>query len=200
MDNIPIDIKKWAMALEQLVDGLYTSKFTIPDISQLEKTLLELLSANFTLWRYEDEARRKDVPDKYIAELKRTIDTANQKRNDLIDKVDTLIKEDVDSKVAKDTKGLPMNSETPGSVFDRITILALRMYNLKKELQRVDIDAAHKERCSNMLKQVNERSLDMTVCLTELLEDIYTGRKKLKSYKQHKLYNDPDLNPALRKK
>jgi hypothetical protein len=200
MQNTPIDIKKWALSLEQLVDDLYNSKFNIPDISLLEKTLLELLSANFTLWRYEDEARRKDVSDKYIAGLKRTIDIANQKRNDLIDKVDAIIKEDVDSKVTIDTKNLPINSETPGSVFDRITILALRMYNLKKELQRIDIDNAHKERCSNMLKQVNERSLDMTVCLTELLEDIYSGRKKLKSYKQHKLYNDPDLNPSLRKK
>jgi len=50
-----------------------------------------------------------------------------------------------------------------------------------------------------MLEKVEERSQDLSKCLEELLEDYYSGRKRLKSYKQHKLYNDPELNPSLRK-
>ena len=151
------------------------------------------------LWGLEDEARRKDMPDKYIAELKRKIDRENQRRNDLIDALDALIREDVENKLGSIDQNLPMNSENPGSLYDRLTILALRAYNLKKEINRKDIDIAHIERCSKMLEQVLEKSEDLLKCLKELMDDIYSGRKKIKSYKQHKLYNDPALNPALRK-
>src|SRR5205085_3756832 len=49
---------------------------------------------NFSLWNEEDEARRRDVPDSTIANVKRAIDKWNQKRNDLIERIDiTLLAE-----------------------------------------------------------------------------------------------------------
>ena len=192
-------MEKWLKSINNLVEELYNGSFKNTGSTAIEKTVLDLLSANFILWGYEDEARRKDVPDSCIAELKRKIDKENQSRNDIIDALDALIRQDVEEKLKSIDQTLPMNSENPGSLYDRLTILALRSYNLKKEINRKDADIAHIERCSNMLEQVLEKSDDLLKCLKELMDDIYSGRKKIKSYKQHKLYNDPDLNPALRK-
>jgi len=206
--NIPQNIKiwynifameKWFKSINNLVEELYNGSFKNTGSTAIEKTILDLLAANFTLWGYEDEARRKNMPDNYIAGLKRKIDKENQKRNDIIDALDALIREDVEKKLGSIDQALSMNSETPGSLYDRLTILALRSYNLKKEISRKDAEISHIERCSKMLEQVLEKSDDLLKCLKELMDDIYSGRKKIKSYKQHKLYNDPALNPALRK-
>jgi len=192
-------MEKWFKSINNLVEELYNGSFKNTGSTAIENTILDLLAANFTLWGYEDEARRKNVPDNYIAGLKRKIDKENQKRNDIIDALDALIKEDVEKKLGSIDQALSMNSETPGSLYDRLTILALRSYNLKKEISRKDAEISHIERCSKMLEQVLEKSEDLLKCLKELMDDVYSGRKKIKSYKQHKLYNDPALNPSLRK-
>jgi len=192
-------MEKWFKSISNLVEELYNGSFKNTGSTAIEKTILDLLTANFTLWGYEDEARRKNVSDNYIAELKRKIDKENQRRNDIIDTLDALIGQDVEKKLGSIDQNLPMNSENPGSLYDRLTILALRAYNLKKEINRKDIDISHIERCSKMLEQVLEKSVDLLKCLKELMDDIYSGRKKIKSYKQHKMYNDPALNPSLRK-
>ncbi len=192
-------MEKWFKSINTLVEDLYNKAFKNTGTTSIEKTIIDLLSANFTLWGYEDEARRKNVPDSYIADLKRKIDKENQRRNDIIDALDALIRQDVEDKLKSIDQALPMNSENPGSLYDRLTILALRSYNLKKEINRKDADIAHIEKCSTMLEQVLEKSDNLLKCLKELMDDIYSGRKKIKSYKQHKLYNDPALNPALRK-
>jgi len=192
-------MEKWFKSINTLVEDLYNKDFENTGSTPIEKTIIDLLVANFTLWGYEDQARRKDMPDNYIADLKRKIDKENQRRNDIIDALDTLIREDVEKKLGSIDQALPMNSENPGSLYDRLIILALRSSNLKKEINRKDADIDHIERCSKMLEQVNERSGDLLKCLKELMDDIYSGKKKIKSYKQHKMYNDPALNPALRK-
>jgi len=192
-------MEKWFKSINALVEDLYNKSFKNTGSTPIERAIENLLTANFTLWGYEDEARRKNVPDNYIAELKRKIDKENQRRNDIIDTLDALIREDVEKKLGSIDQNLPMNSENPGSLYDRLTILALRSYNLKKEISRKDADISHIEKCSKMLEEVDERSKDLLKCLKELMDDIYSGRKKIKSYKQHKMYNDPALNPALRK-
>ncbi|NQT75163.1 MAG: DUF4254 domain-containing protein [Candidatus Omnitrophica bacterium] len=199
MTKISVNSCNWFGSLPGLIVSLYKGENKNPGITPLEKTLHELLVTNFKVWGYEDEARRTDVPDKTIAGLKRNIDRDNQKRNDLIDAIDAIIKEAIEQKLKQINGSAPLNSETPGSVFDRLTVLALRAHNLKKEIERRDAGKSHTERCANMLKQVRERSKDLLKCLEGLLDDYYSGRKLLKSYKQHKLYNDPDLNPSLRK-
>jgi len=199
MTKLPLNITEWFGALPRLIADLYDDKFRGSSSEPLDKALEDLLQVNYTIWRYEDDVRRTDVPDKEIAGLKRNIDITNQKRNDLIDIVDAILKQDIEKKIKASDKTAPLNSETPGSIFDRLTVVALRARNLKKEIERKDASEAHIEKCSGMLKQVEERSRDLLKSLEELLGDYYSGRKQLKSYKQHKLYNDPELNPSLRK-
>jgi len=199
MIRIALNPQKWFKELPDSIKNLYDRSFNKSASSIPEKILNELLVTNFTLWGYEDEARRKDVPDKEIADLKRKIDRENQKRNNLIDKIDALLREDIEEKLKSINDSLPLNSETPASILDRLSILALRTYHLNKETKRKDADASHTEKCSTMLKETEERSADLMISLEELLAAYCSGKKRLKSYKQHKLYNDPSLNPALRK-
>jgi hypothetical protein len=60
-------------------------------IKALGKAVSELARRNIKIWHLEDEVRRTDLPDATIVETKRKIDTANQERNDLMDKVDEIL-------------------------------------------------------------------------------------------------------------
>lgn len=198
-NKLPFDIRSWFKSLPDLISQFYTGNFKNQTDTTLNKILDTIMIANFTLWGYEDQARRNDLRDKEIVNLKRNIDKENQRRNNLIDYLDMLLLQDIEKKLKSIDNKAPLNSETPASIFDRLTILALRSYHLKKETNRKDADTVHIKKCSSMFKQVEEHSRDLLKCLKDLLEDYYSGKKRLKSYKQHKLYNDPELNPALRK-
>lgn len=60
-------------------------------IKDLGEAVSELAFRNIKLWHLEDEARRTDLPDSTIVQTKRKIDTTNQERNNLMDKVDEIL-------------------------------------------------------------------------------------------------------------
>ncbi len=148
---------------------------------------------NFSLWNHEDEARRRDVPDTYIADTKRAIDKWNQRRNDLIEKLDLYLLEqlrDCDIAAAR------QNSETAGSMIDRCSILSLKIHHMGINAARKD-DAALAAECAQKLVVLKMQRADLTRCFEELLDDFRAGRRYFKLYRQYKAYNDPRLNPAL---
>ena len=60
-------------------------------IKKLGEAVSELAIRNIKLWHCEDEVRRTDLADVEIVKIKRRIDTTNQERNDLMDKVDEIL-------------------------------------------------------------------------------------------------------------
>ena len=60
-------------------------------IKNLGKAVSELAFRNIKLWHLEDEVRRTDLPDSSIVQTKRKIDSTNQERNNLMDKVDEIL-------------------------------------------------------------------------------------------------------------
>ena len=60
-------------------------------IVKLGEAVSELAFRNIKLWHCEDEVRRTDLADVEIVKIKRRIDTTNQERNDLMDKVDEIL-------------------------------------------------------------------------------------------------------------
>jgi hypothetical protein len=75
--------------------------------------------------------------------------------------------------------------------------MALRIYHLEEQLARDDIDQILRGKVNERLLRCRAQHADLVQSAAELLEDIWSGRKLLKIYRQLKMYNDPTLNPYL---
>ncbi|HHZ78924.1 MAG TPA: DUF4254 domain-containing protein [Candidatus Lambdaproteobacteria bacterium] len=155
---------------------------------------------NFELWHQEDMARDPDVSDSIIASVKRAIDVLNQRRNDLIEQMDQFLLNILRVENVKNDADTEMNSETPGSMIDRLSINALKIYHMDEEVQRKEITAEHRNKCAGKLSVLQEQREDLEQCLSKLLADLSSGEKRLKVYRQMKMYNDESLNPVLYRK
>jgi hypothetical protein len=152
---------------------------------------------NFLLWHEEDKARSPEATDAEIAAVKRRIDQLNQQRNDAIEKLDDDLIEKMETWGVRPRPRAKLNTETPGSVIDRLSILALRIYHMEEQANRIDADATHQARCADKLAILREQHKDLSRALAELVADLGAGRKRLKVYRQFKMYNDPTTNPYL---
>ena len=90
-----------------------------------------------------------------------------------------------------------INSESPAWAFDRLSILALKIYHMKEEATRPDASEEHRAKCQEKLNVLLEQRSDLSTAIDDLLTDIENGDKFMKVYKQMKMYNDDDLNPIL---
>ena len=96
--------------------------------------------------------------------------------------------------------GAKVNSESPAWAMDRLSILILKIYHMDEEAKRTDVSDEHKESCKSKLDVLLDQQKDLSESIDQLLEDVGCGEKKMKVYKQMKMYNDESLNPVLYKK
>lgn len=170
----------------------------LPAVRQGFLPLLQTLhTCNFSLWHEEDEARRPDVPDAVIVGHKRAIDRWNQQRNDTIEQLDAHLLAALGRVGAPPEQDAPQNSETPGSILDRLSILSLKIYHMAEQTRRTDVGPEHIATCSARLAVLRQQRNDLMVCLEQLFHELLAGQKRLRLYRQFKMYNDPALNPAL---
>jgi Protein of unknown function (DUF4254) len=148
--------------------------------------------ANFELWHEEDKARVPEVPDAEIVRVKRAIDSLNQRRNDLVEKMDIWLIDRLDQNIAA-----PLHSETPGLMIDRLSILALKIYHTREESRRTSAAEEHRSKNAERLILLQEQREDLAGCLDTLWAEVLEGRRRFKLYRQMKMYNDPELNPAV---
>lgn len=174
----------------------WPDKFTFQ--YETSRTIFKFIEANHyfntKLWNEEDLARRQKVSDTEIASNKRAIDKFNQQRNDCIEKIDEFI-------INKNPKILEMsgmqNSETLGSIVDRLSILSLKIFHMTLQTKRIEVSRSHKEDCQKKLSILITQRNDLGKCFDDLLLDCANGVRYFKQYKQYKMYNDPNLNPQI---
>ncbi|HEV2483903.1 MAG TPA: DUF4254 domain-containing protein [Terracidiphilus sp.] len=152
--------------------------------------------ANFDLWHIEDEARAPGVTDAELAAVKHRIDRTNQQRNDLAEELDRVLL------IWLEPQGLPnpnapLNSESPGLIIDRLSILALKIYHTREEAERVDAPPGHAGRNRDRLAILENQRADLAGCLYALWRETLVGTRRFELYRQLKMYNDPSLNPAI---
>ncbi len=162
---------------------------------------------NSLLWGQEDLARRTQVADADIAANKRSIDRYNQARNDATERVDEWLLQSlglVDTQSARSDApqscapaGARLNSETAGSMVDRLSIMALKVHAMRQQTQRQDVDETHRAASRVKLERLEEQRRDLAGCLDALLADSLVGCAYFKVYRQFKMYNDPRFNPVL---
>ena len=163
--------------------------------TRLLESILGNHRANFDLWHEEDKAREPDVSDAAIAQVKHNIDRLNQRRNDLVEAIDHVL---LDA-AGEQNPDAPLSSETPGLIVDRLSILALKVYHTAEETHRESASEAHRERNRTRLALLLEQRNDLAGCLDTLWDDVLHQRRRFKLYRQMKMYNDPELNPAIYK-
>ena len=163
----------------------------------LQATICEQHSYNYRLWHEEDIARSPDVDDARIAQVKRSIDKLNQQRNDWIEKIDDYLTELMSQRNIRTDPGAPVNTETPGSAIDRLSILALRIYHLNEQLIRTDVSDDHTRSVQRKLAICMIQHSELSGALQLLLNNIGAGSVRHRTYRQFKMYNDPTLNPWL---
>ncbi len=155
--------------------------------------------ANFDLWHIEDEARAPGATDAQLAGVKRRVDQTNQRRNDLAEELDRTLLAWLEIRGLPDP-GAPLNSEPPGLMIDRLSILALKIYHTREEAERADAPQGHAGRNRDRLAILEEQRADLAGCLDELWRETLAGTRRFKLYRQMKMYNDPSLNPAIYRK
>lgn len=176
-----------------------TTRWHEEAISLSQVGLLELLEQNhrenFNLWHEEDVARCDDLGAERIRLAKRNIDRHNQQRNDLVEAIDRHLVQELQPL----DQGCPFNSETPGMMIDRLSILALKEYHMREEAEREDASAEHRATCMSKLTVIQQQIDDLATALEQLFDEVQAGTRSFRAYFQFKMYNDEQLNPQLRR-
>jgi hypothetical protein len=181
--------------IEDRVDQPLENPYPADDIAHLlyRKNWIDTVQ-----WHYEDLIRDPGINPEAALELKRKIDTSNQERTDLVEYIDSyFLSKYAEVDIADDAQ---INTESPAWAIDRLSILALKIYHMREEAQRQDATDSHRASCQEKLAILREQRKDLSSAIDQLLEDIASGKKYMKVYKQMKMYNDEELNPVLREK
>ena len=164
---------------------------------QIEHLLYQKNWIDTVQWHLEDLIRDPEINPVEALKLKRTIDQSNQKRTDLVEYIDSYFLDTF--KNVKIKPNASFNSESPAWAIDRLSILALKIFHMQEETIRKNASENHIKNCEQKLQVLNQQSDDLCTAIDQLLKDIESGLKYMRTYKQMKMYNDEDLNPVLYK-
>ena len=175
---------------EHLVHGWEDALRVLPPAHAGWAGLAELLQLTNTFqWHEEDRSRAHDAGDEVLAAVKRSIDASNARRVKTIERFDAEIMQ-ILATAGLPSPDAPLHSESPASIVDRITVLALKLYHIREELSTAGgtrDEAALHARLENLKEQMD----DLAGCLDSLFLDVAAGRRGLKLYRQVKVYMDP---------
>lgn len=167
------------------------------DANTLDYIMYEKCWIDTVQWHLEDLIRIPDLNPKEALAIKQRIDKSNQNRTDMVEKIDDHYLSLYRSTSENATL---MNTESPGWVVDRLSILCLKIFHMKEQVLRKDATKKHLQECEGKLNILNLQQHDLSNAFNQLLEDYKNGVKKMQVYRQMKMYNDANLNPELYRK
>ncbi len=149
-------------------------------------------------WHFEDMIRHPHIDPMDALSLIRRIERSSQDRTDIVEQIDSYFKHKYSN--VKPLPDATLNTESPAWAIDRLSILELKIYHMREQTMRTDVPHEHTARCRERLAVLLEQERDLSTAIDTLLDDIATGRKCMKVYRQMKMYNDHSTNPVLYKK
>lgn len=162
---------------------------------QIEHDLYEKNWIDTVQWHLEDIIRDPEIDPVEALALKRRIDRSNQERTDLVETIDSYFYTLYHA--VQPQPDASINTESPAWAVDRLSILALKIYHMQEQVERADASADHIQKCRQKLDVLLEQRVDLSSAIDQLLADFSAGRKRMKVYKQMKMYNDESTNPVL---
>ena len=197
-DARSLDVTNWIdpcpLQDQALVDWYRDPPASVEAGSNLLSLILAQHFCNFKLWGLEDEARRTDVDDTHIANVKRSIDRWNETRNDLIERIDEAL---LARMPAVDPAIAEQHSETAGQMMDRLSILSLKVWHMSRSAHTEE-DPLAKE-CAAKAGILENQRADLARCVHRLDQDFQAGRRFFKVFRQFKSYGDPTRRQKLQK-
>ena len=82
-------------------------------------------------------------------------------------------------------------AETVGWLADKLSIVELKIYNMREQAEREDATPEFRAQCQERVAVLQMQRDDLAEELTTLLRDVAAGRVVPKVYRQFKMYNDP---------
>lgn len=161
----------------------------------IENLLFEKNWIDTVQWHLEDIIRNPEIDPVEALVIKRRIDSSNQKRTDLVEYIDSWFLDQY--RDVKIQPGAKINTESPAWAIDRLSILELKIYHMRAEVDRTDADPGHIQKCQQKLDVLLTQHTDLSTAIQQLLDDYRQGNKYMKVYRQMKMYNDESLNPVL---
>ena len=155
--------------------------------NELDKLFLDCIADNKQLWKLEDVARMHHLGFEFVAKAKMRIDIVNQRRNETINKLDSLL----DQHLCNVQLESPSNfySESPGMLIDRLAILFIKQNFIRKLIDEINdkhIRSEYKEKEQQLIQNITDLGM-----FTDLYFDrIRNGETFFKIYKPLKVYND----------
>jgi hypothetical protein len=145
--------------------------------------LLGLHENNARQWDREDAARRDNADDHAVAGAKRDIDALNAKRHDFVEAIDAALATVIDQ-----SPSAPPTTESPGMVFDRLSVLVIRIGSTEGAARTEPVDH---DRYSARLPVLHAQLESLQAALEALFDDVRAGRKRFVPYRSFKLYGRP---------
>jgi hypothetical protein len=161
----------------------------------LEYTLYHKAWIDTVQWHLEDIIRDPAIDPDTALSIKRRIDRSNQERTDEVERIDDYYFALFEQ--MKPQEGARLNTESPAWAIDRLCILALKIYHMRIEAEREDLYPELKSKNQLKLETLKIQRSDLSLAIDQLLDDLASGRRIMKVYRQMKMYNDPELNPIL---
>lgn len=176
------------------LDKLESACPRISTEDNLSKIFFQKAWIDIVQWHLEDEIRREDLPPIDFISLKRRIDTLNQRRTGIVEKMDVILKNLLQPDENSDGS---IRTESLGWAMDRLSILQLKIYHMDIESSRKNSNFDLVKEAKSRLWKLELQNKNLIDSINELISDLKSGDVKYNIFEQHKLYNDPDTNPAL---
>ena len=184
-----------AIADYHVTDNVDTPIHNPYSAGTIEADLYQKCWIDTVQWHFEDIIRDPQIDPSEALVLKRRIDKSNQDRTDLVETIDSYFYTKYHG--IQPLPGATINTESPAWAIDRLSILALKIYHMREQVERPEATADHRAACQKKLDVLLEQQKDLSTAIDQLLSDIESGRNWMKVYKQMKMYNDPSTNPVL---
>jgi hypothetical protein len=183
-------------AFQRAIDAYHAQSEVDPACPEtgngLESQLFQKAWIDTVQWHLEDEIRRPDLSGPEVLALKRRIDALNQARTDAVEALDRQLQSQLQPTPPSGASAL--RTESLGWALDRLCILQLKRYHMAEEVAR---GGDHATRVAPRLEVLDHQSAHLEAAIDRLVDDLRNGLVAYARYEQHKLYNDPDTNPAL---
>ncbi|MBS1663058.1 MAG: DUF4254 domain-containing protein [Bacteroidetes bacterium] len=189
------DVFTACVRLYHLVDDV-NQRLSCPySEGSFEEKLFRKCEIDTVQWHLEDLIRDPGIDPCEALGIKRRIDELNQRRTDCVEEIDDYFVSMYRDRPVQ--SGARHNTESIGWAIDRLSILSLKIYHIEAELRRHSASEGHRAACVSRRALLCRQLDDLLQSIDWLDDDLAAGVKKIKTYRQVKMYNDPELNPVL---